>query len=267
MIMEIFIIICKLLLSILIFAVLFAVAKFISKKLDDSENRALDPLEYLPEEEFQTITQFFYLVLMLIFFIFILYILIVQGNDFVGISVLQVIVSLYVALVLDYSSWGNKILFFLLIPYEAIAILVFNEALAIWPIYIMHIFVYLYFMKFCYDKFKEFTQSNGLGITILLLFTLIFVSFIITSIVEGVDPLNSLVMVSNAFTSNGYAILGNSGIGKLTSLILVWGGYVISGVGTATLTSAILLKYHKKREDELNKRLDELESLIKNNQE
>ena len=264
--MEIFIIF-KLLVSILIFGALFIGGKFISKKLNSTENRALDPLEYFPEEEFQTITQFFYLIMMLIFFIFILYIIVVEGNDFVGIAVLQVIISLYIALILDYSSWGNKIFFFLLIPYEAIAILVFNDALGIWPIYVMHILVYAYLMKFCYDKFKEYTQANGLGITILLLFSLIFVSFIITSIVEGVDPLNSLVMVSNAFTSNGYAILGNSGIGKLTSLVLVWGGYVISGVGTATLTAAILLKYHKKREDELNKRLDELESLIKNNQE
>ena len=266
-IMESIILIFKLLISILIFGALFIAGKLISKRVNDSENRALDPLEYFPEEEFQTITQFFYLIMMLIFFIFILYIIAVQGNDFVGIAVLQVIVSLYVALILDYNSWSNKIFFFLLVPYEAIAILVFNDALGIWPIYVIHILVYAYLMKFCYDKFKEFTQSNSLGITIVLLFSLIFISFIITSIVEGVDPLNSLVMVSNAFTSNGYAILGNSGIGKLTSLVLVWGGYVISGVGTATLTAAILLKYHHKREEELNKRLDELESLIKNNQE
>ncbi len=82
---------------------------------------------------------------------------------------------------------------------------------------------------------------------------------------EGVDPLDSMVMVSNAFTSNGYAVLGSSGMGKLNSLILVWGGYIISGVGTATLTAAILIKHNKKCEEELNKRLDELELLIKNN--
>ena len=216
-------IIFKLLISILIFGALFIAGKLIYKKLDNSENRALDPLEYFPEEEFQTITQFFYLVLMLIFFIFILYILVVRGNDFVGIAVLQVIVSLYIALILDYSYWDNKILFFLLVPYEAIAILVFNDALRLWPIYAMHILVYAYLMKFCYDRFKEYTQTNSLGITIVLLFSLIFISFIITSIVEGVDPLNSLVMVSNAFTSNGYAILGNSGIGKLTSLVFSLG--------------------------------------------
>ena len=60
-------------------------------------------------------------------------------------------------------------------------------------------------------------------------------------------------------------MLGKSGTGKLTSLLLVWGGYIISGVGTATLTAAILLRHNNKREKELNKRLDELESLIKNN--
>ena len=92
--MEIFIIIFKLLLSILIFGALFIAGKFIFNKLEDSENKALDPLEYFPEEEFQTITQFFYLILMLIFFIFILYIVVVKGNDFVGIAILQVIVSL-----------------------------------------------------------------------------------------------------------------------------------------------------------------------------
>jgi hypothetical protein len=56
-------------------------------------------------------------------------------------------------------------------------------------------------------------------------------------------------------------------MGKLTSMILVWGGYVISGVGTATLTAAILLRHNQKREKELNERLDELESLIKNSKE
>ena len=134
-----------------------------------------------------------------------------------------------------------------------------------WPIYLIHILVYAYFIKEYFDKFRKYTETNGLGITIILLFVIVFVSFIITLFVEGVEPLNSAVMVSNAFTSNGYAILGNSGIGKLTSMVLVWSGYILSGVGTATLTAAILLKHNQKREKELNKRLDELESLIKNN--
>lgn len=265
--MEIFITIYEIVVAILIFCALFAVGKFIYKKLKDSKSRVLNPLEYFPEEELQTLKQVFYLVMMLIFFVLILYIIAVQGNDVIGIAFLQIIISLYVALTLDYSSWNNKILFFLLIPYEAIALFVFKESVVIWPIYLIHIIVYAYLMKLYYDKFRQYTETNSLGITIILLFSLIFVSFIVTSIVEDVDPLNSLVMVSNAFTSNGYAILGNTGIGKLTALILVWGGYTISGVGTATLTAAILLRHNKKREEELNKRLDELESLIKNNEE
>ncbi len=203
---------------------------------------------------------------MLIFFVLIIYIMVVRGNDVIGIAVLQIMVSLYVALTLDYSSWKNRILFFLLIPYEAIA-LFFGITDIFIPIYVIHVIVYAYLMIVYFDKFRHYTETNSLGITILLLFTIIFVSFIVTSFAENVNPLNALVMVSNAFTSNGYAILGNSGIGKLTALVLVWGGYVISGVGTATLAAAILLRHQKKREKELNKRLDELEELIKNNKE
>ena len=259
-------IIYEFVISILIFGILFIVGKFIYKKLKNSKSRILNPLEYFPEEEVQTLKQVFYLIMMLIFFVFILYIMIFHGNDVKGIAFLQVIVSLYVALTLDYSSWNNKILFFLLIPYETIIFIVFNNSLIIWPIYVIHIFVYIYLIKVYFDKFRQYTETNSLGITIILLFSLIFFTFIVTTIAESVDPLSALVMVSNAFTSNGYAILGKTGIGKLTALTLVWSGYTISGVGTATLTAAILLRHNRKREKELNKRLDELEALIKNNQ-
>ena len=265
-IMEVLMIIFELIISILIFALLFTAGKVIYKKIGNSKSRTLNPLEYFPEEEFQTLKQVFYLVMMLIFFVFILYILVVQGNEYIGISFLQLIISLYIALTLDYSSWKNKILFFLLIPYEAIELFVFNGSNSLWILYLIHVLVYAYFMKVYFDKFRQYTETNSLGITIILLFSIIFASFIITSIVENVVPIDSLVMVSNAFTSNGYAILGKSGIGKLTALALVWGGYIISGVGTATLTVAILSRHNRKREEELNKRLDELESLIKNNQ-
>ena len=265
--MDVFMIICEFAVAILIFGVLFAVGKFIQKKLKDSGSRVFNPLEYFPEEEFQTLKQVFYLVMMLIFFVFILYIIVVQGNDVIGIIFLQLLVSLYVALTLDYSSWKNRILFFLLVPYEAIALFFFNEPVVYLPIYVIHVLVYAYLMKVYFGKFRQYTETNSLGITIILLFTIVFVSFIVTSIVENVNPLNALVMVSNAFTSNGYAILGSSGVGKLTALTLVWGGYIISGVGTATLAAAIILRHTQKREEELNKRLDELESLIKNSKE
>ena len=108
-----------------------------------------------------------------------------------------------------------------------------------------------------FDKFMEYTDSNGLGVTVILLFSIIFVSFFITQIVENKNPLDALVMVSNAFTSNGYAVLGNSILGKINSLFLVWGGYIISGAGTATLTAAILLKHFNKRVSELEKLIED----------
>ena len=254
----------ELIIAILIFSILFAVGKVIYKKLKDSNSRILNPLEYFPKEEVQTLNQVYYLIMMLIFFVFILYLLIVRGNNYIGIAFLQVIISLYVALTLDYSSHKNKVLFFLLIPYETLVFIVFNETFIIRPVYIVHILVYAYFVKVYFDKFRQYTETNGLGITIILLFSIIFFSFIVTTLAESVNPLDSLVMVSNAFTSNGYSILGSTDIGKLTAILLVWGGYIISGVGTATLAAAIILRHNKKREKELNRRLDELESLIKN---
>lgn len=265
--MEILKIVCELIIPILVFGVLFAVGKLIFNKLVNSNSRFFNPKEYFPEQELETLNQVYYLVMMLIFFVFILYIMIFEGKELLPIAVLQILISLYVALTLDYSSWNNKILFFLMVPYESLVFIVFGEFLMFWPIYLIHILVYAYFIKMYFDQFRQYTETNGLGITIMLLFSIVFFSFVVTLFAEGVEPLNSAVMVSNAFTSNGYAVLGNSGVGKLISILLVWGGYIISGVGTATLTAAILLKHSQKREKELNKRLDELESLIKNNKE
>ena len=81
-------------------------------------------------------------------------------------------------------------------------------------------------------------------------------------------------MVSNAFTSNGYAVLGSSVIGKINSVFLVWGGYLLSGVGTATLTAAILKKHYDVKNKELydkieglDKKIDNLEVLMKKDNE
>ena len=63
-------------------------------------------------------------------------------------------------------------------------------------------------------------------------------------------------MVSNQFTGNGYGIFGQSVLGKLNSLLLVWGGYVISGVSAATLTAAILTRHFRKRFAELQRLME-----------
>ena len=125
---------------------------------------------------------------------------------------------------------------------------------------IVHVLVFIYFAKLNFDKFMEYTNSNALGVTIILLFIIIFVSFFITQYAENVNALDSLVMISNEFTGNGYGIFGETILGKLNSLLLVWGGYVISGVSAATLTAAILRRH-------FNKRFAELERLIEGDDE
>ena len=54
----------------------------------------------------------------------------------------------------------------------------------------------------------EHTENNGLGITLLLLFAIILVSFLFTMLAEDVSPMDSLTMVSNAFTSNSFDASG-----------------------------------------------------------
>ena len=254
----------ELIITILVFLIMFGIGKVIYNKISASDSRLLNPNEYLPEEEILSLKQVYYLIMMFILFVLILYDIIIQGNDMVGIAILEIIITLYITLTLDLSTWKNRILFVLLIPYGSIAFFLFKNSY-VGFIDILHLFSYAYLMKLHYTRFKEYTETNSLGITIILLFAIIFISFIITSIVESTEPLNALVMVSNAFTSNGYTILGSSTLGKLNSLVLVWGGYILSGVGTATLTAAILLRHTHRSEEELNRRLDDLEELIKNN--
>ena len=263
--------IIEFILEIIVFLALMLVFRFIFNKLKNSSYKLLNPKEYLPEEEVHSLRQMSFLIMMALLFISVLYNLVYIGKDLLSFVIFDILISLYVATELDKSSWKNRILLILLIPYGSLTYFLFGKSLTGY-LALLHIPVFLYFIKVYYDKFREYTESNGLGIAIILLFSIIFTSFFITQIVEHVNPLNSLVMVSNAFTSNGYAVLGTSVIGRINSVFLVWGGYILSGVGTATLTSAILKKHHDvknrklhKKIDKLDKKIDNLEKLIKKN--
>lgn len=187
----------------------------------------------------------------------ILYQMIAYGSDIIYFVVFDIALSLFIMVTLRLNSNKNYLLLFGLIPFDSIFYLV-SESYS-WFIYLLavvHFLVLLYMIRYYYLRFMDYTKSNGLGYTILLLFSIIFVSFLFTSFVEQVNLLDSLVMVSNAFTSNGYTVLGNSLFGKINSIFLVWSGYILSGVGTATLTAAIMIKYY-------NRRFNELEELIR----
>ena len=260
-----------LLFEIIIFLIVVAIGTFVYKKVMSSSNALSNLGEVLPEDEIHTLKQVFYLILMSLAFIDILYALI-SSEGIIYFVIFDIALSLFLAITLDKSSLKGKIILLLLVPFDSINFLLFGSLLLSY-IDLIHVLVFIYFVKLYYDKFRQYTESNGLSVTIVVLFALIFISFILTQIVEDVYPLDSLVMVSNAFTSNGYAVLGTTIAGKINALILVWGGYILSGVGTATLTAAILMKHfnHKfeeaeKSNQELKESIKNLEELIKNNE-
>lgn len=252
------------LIEIIVFGLLYFTFRFISNKIKNSSNRILNPQEYFPQEEIYSLKQIFFLIMMGLFFINVLYSLVFIENDLIYFVIYDIILSVYLAIKLDTSSLKNKILLILLVPYGSLTYIIFGNSL-VGLMDLIHIPVFIYFIKEYYYKFKEYTTTNGLGITIILLFLIIFISFFNTQIFENVNPLDSLEMVSNAFTSNGYAILGNSIPGKLNAIILVWGGYLLSGVGTATLTAAIIMNHYNNKISNINDKLDKLEELLTEN--
>ena len=245
--------------EIAVFMVLMVIASFLLKKIMKSRNKIFNPREYFPEEEIHSLRQVFYLIMMAACFINILYSLVFVSTDVIYLVIFDILLSLFVAIRLDRSILKNKILIFLLVPYGSLTYLLFGNTL-VGLLDFLHVPIFIYIIKLYYDKFREYTESNGLGIAIILLFLIIFISFLATQVAEGANALDSLVMVSNAFTSNGYAVLGNSIAGKLDAIVLVWAGYILSGVGTATLTAAILTRH-------FNSKFEELEELIKKNNE
>ncbi len=260
--------ILKLILVLIVYLVLILVINFIYKNIDFKSYKLLNPQEYFPDEEIHTLRQIFYLIMMGLFFINILYLLMTIGTDVYYLSLFDIVLSLYVAVTLDKTSLKNKILAILLIPLGSLTYIIFGNTL-VGLLDFIHVPVYMYLIKIYFDKFREYTKSNGLGIAILLLFTIVFVSFLFTQFAESVNPLDSLVMVSNAFTSNGYAVLGKTIPGKIDGVILVWSGYLLSGVGTATLASAIIIRHYSNKieeyDEKINKmdaKLDELKDLI-----
>lgn len=186
----------------------------------------------------------------------IFYSLMGSGNDIFYFAIFDIALSLYFAITLDMSTWKNRVIWLLLIPYGSLVYPLFGLSLVIFADF-LHAFLFIYFAKINLDKFVEYTNSNALGITIIILFAVIFAGFFITQYSEGVNALDSLVIVSNQFTGNGYSVFGDSISGKLNSLLLVWGGYILSGVGAATLTAALLIQHFNREFEELKKLIEE----------
>ncbi|MBR2557814.1 MAG: hypothetical protein IKE95_05560 [Methanobrevibacter sp.] len=255
--------------SILISYALIRLLSFVIDMIKNRPDRLLNPTEYFPEEEVKTLKQVYYLILIFTIlltisnFFFDNNILLSNNPEFYAFnSFLDIIVSIYIATILyreDPKKNAPIILF--LLPLASITYLIFGESLVeYWDF--LRIPALLFLIKHLYDKFKSFTDEHSLGISIILLFSIILFSVITTIILENKDPLDAIVMVSNAFTSNGYAILGTTPGGKINSVILVWSGYIISGAATATLTAAILIRNNRQKLDDYNEKLEAIQSSI-----
>ena len=163
--------------EIVVFLILMVVCRFIFDKLENSSYKLLNPREYLPEEEVHSLRQMSFLIMMALLFISVLYNLVYIGKDLLSFVIFDILISIYIATKLDKRTWKNRILLILLIPYGSLTYFLFGKSL-VGYIALIHIPVFIYFIKVYYDKFREYTESNGLGIAIILLFTIIFVSFL-----------------------------------------------------------------------------------------
>ncbi len=253
--------IIQLLCVIGVFAFLAYASEYIVNKVKSSpgfkNSKFLNPMEYFPQEKILSLKQLYYLIMILVFIVISLYIIFEWTDGLFAISILDIIISIYLFSNMGWNSLKDKIIFFLLIPIGSMIRILFGHNILIY-FNIIHVLGYVYLIQVYYRKFVKYTENNGLGITILLLYTIILVSFIFTIIVEEVSPLDSIVMVSNAFTSNSFDAAGKSVIGKLDSLVLAWGGFILSGVGTATLAASIVNRY-------VDRQFDDMKDFIKNN--
>ena len=243
------------------FIVYMLAVGYLKRRKNTATSKILDMEQYLPEDEIHSLHQVFYLGLAA-FFVFELVGFFYFNDSFsFQLGILNILTTLVAITFIYNNSYKTALLSIFLFPLSSAYALITNDFFMLWNY--VHIIAIVIMIVILVQKFIKFTENNNLSLTMLFLIALIAISFFSTIIVEQKSFLDSFVMVSNAFTSNGYAVLGNSIHGKLNSIVLVWGGYILSGVGTATLTGAILTKYFNKRLKVTNDSINELNQTVK----
>ena len=226
--------------------------------------------KFLPSDEIHNLKQIFLLAMsgLLLFGIcsmFFVY------DDYVDNSRLCVILTTIAIAYIASKDYKHIILSLLIIPAPVILWLL-NPVTVIlfYPLFVIQWIGTLICVIYFIHQFFKFTKKNNLGFTVIIFILILIGSCFITAYYEQTNLIDSVVMISNAFTSNGYALLGSSTAGKIDSIILVWGGYLLSGVGTATLTAAILgrhlkskLESQEEKIDTLTRELKEMKELMK----
>ena len=267
--MELINYLTQIIVSVGIFIVLCFIGQQLKKIYLNHSHKMMDPQEYFPKEEILSLKQVYYLILILFIYICILNFFIdrqwIDTELFLVNSLIDIFISLYIIITYYDGSTRSRIISIFIMPLASISSIVFGGSLLVyWNL--IRIPALLYLAVQFYHKFLDFTHENRLGKLILILVSIIFTCLVVTIFLENQNPINSLAMVSNAFTSNGYAVLGDSTGGVLTATFLVWSGYVISGVATATLAAEIVHRNSKKRFEKLEEKIDNLERIIIQNQ-
>ena len=215
-------------LFLLVFYIVFiTVVHYIKERPFSIKNRLLKAEEYIPKDEVHSLYQIGYLILSFTFLLDVSYFIFSPRTIVSPFSVMDIILSLFVIIFL-YKKDSKKSLFFVfcLIPISSTVSLAFPNT----PVFLfdcLHIIGLVYFAYYFINQFYHYTKHNNLGLTMLLLFSILCVSLFVTTLTERVGLIDAICMISNAFTSNGYAVLGTSYFGKLNGIVLVWEVYLV----------------------------------------
>lgn len=222
---------------------------------------------FLPRDELVYLKQIFYLVMGSFSLLSLITLYLGVEYNYVDICYLDIILSFISIIYIADKRKFNFILAILMIPTRSVIWLLGihdMNVIAIFAFLLIHIVAMILAAIFFFKRFLKYTKSNNLGYTVLIFIGILSIGLLVTAFFEDTTLLDSVVMISNAFTSNGYTVLGKSFGGKVVSILLVWGGYLLSGVGTATLAAAIITTYLRGKitdqEHKINELSDELKS-------
>lgn len=253
--------------SLLFPCLIMGLALFKNKFLNYINN--LDTEDWLPIEQMREFRQLFYLIMAGLLFANLYYL--VNLNTYINyiwnFVLFDFIISILAGIYIFEKDKLVKsiILIITLIPFTGLTFTGYDGlSFGLFLILeLIHSIGMIYVIVDCFKKFKIYSKSNKLGYTILILYIVVFISVFLSTQFEGLGLLDSLVYCSNAFTSNGYGLVNATNFtGKIISLILVWSGYILSGVSTALLTLAVLSRYYNKRLDDLDKKYQESEDKL-----
>ena len=250
--------------SIIVFVVYLCKNKFV-KYLRD-----IDSESWMPSEQMKEFKQLFYLIVAGLLIADLYYLLVVNTafNYMWDLVIFDFIISLLAGVyIFDKDNLIKTfILLFTLIPFTGYTFTGYGGLnVDIFLILeIIHILGILYIIIVSFRRFKTYSKSHKLGYTILLLYIIVCVCVFLSTQAQHLDLLDSLVYCSNAFTSNGYGLVNATTVsGKFISIILVWSGYILSGVTTALLTLALVSRYYNKRMVDMKNKVNNYENELK----